>query len=265
MKVIKNLMKNVLLVLTLVLYIQSNAQLPDGSVAPDFTLEDIVDTNSYNLYSYLNQGKTVFIEIFAAHCPSCWAYHEANIMKDLYNAYGPDGTDEVMVFALEYDQYNFYEHFIGIGDPWNTAGNWLEGTPYPIFDVEGADRSVFTDYDVQFYPLIFKVCPNKLTERMSTSLSVSELYQKVQECPPLSVEEQILDGKVYINQSSKSLVIENYSDVNSVDVVNLQGQTVLSLSEMENGIVSLNYLNSGVYLFQLNTNRGVVTKKMIVE
>ena len=258
-------MKNILLVLTLVFSIQSKAQLPDGSVAPDFTLMDIVDSNTYNLYSYLNQGKTVFIEIFAAHCPSCWAYHEAEILKDLYNAYGPDGTDEIMVFALEHDQYNFYEHFIGIGDPWNTAGNWLEGTPYPIFDVEGADRSVFTDYDVQFYPLIFKVCPDKLTERMSTSLTVAELYQKVQECPPLSVEEPVLSGKVYIDQLNKSLSIENYTDVNSVNIVNLQGQNVLSLTEMENGIVSLNDLNSGVYLFQLNTNQGAVVKKMILE
>lgn len=258
-------MKNALLVLILVLSLHVSAQLPDGSVTPDFTLEDIVDTNTYNLYSYLNQGKTVFIEIFAAHCPSCWAYHEAEILKDLYNAYGPDGTDEIMVFSLEYDQYNFYEHFIGIGDPWNTAGDWLTGTPYPIFDVEGTDRSVFTDYDVLFYPLIYKICPNKLTERMSTSLSVSELYQKVQECPPLSVEEQILDGKVYIDQSSKSLVIENYSDVNSIDVVNLQGQKVISLSEMKSGIVSLDDLNSGVYLFQLSTIHGGVVKKMILE
>lgn len=76
--------------------------MPDGTVAPDFTLTDYYG-NTHHLYDYLNDGKTVFVEIFAAHCSSCWSYHETDILKDLYNSYGPAGTDEVMVLALEYD------------------------------------------------------------------------------------------------------------------------------------------------------------------
>jgi glutathione peroxidase-family protein len=93
-----------------------HGQLADGSVAPDFTLTDYFGTE-HNLYEYLNEGKTVFVEIFAAHCPSCWNYHETDRLKNIYIDYGPDGTDELMVLALECDQWNTHDDFKGIGDP----------------------------------------------------------------------------------------------------------------------------------------------------
>lgn len=250
-------MKNYLLIATLILAYPSKAQLPNGSIAPDFTLMDIVDSNTHHLYDYLNDGKTVIIEIFAAHCPSCWGYHQTHRLKDLYNTYGPNGTEELMVLALEYDPNNFYDHFIGIGDPWNTAGNWLEGTPYPIFQVEGADRQIFTDYQVSFYPVLFKVCPDKKTELLSTSMDVAQLYSEVQECEPLSVDEQVLSGKVYVDNTSKQLVIENFAEVQSLEIVNLQGQIEQSVRQLNSETISLLELESGVYLFRIATDKGM--------
>ena len=40
---------------------QVKSQLPDGTIAPDFTLVDINGT-THHLYDYLDSGKTVFIE-----------------------------------------------------------------------------------------------------------------------------------------------------------------------------------------------------------
>lgn len=256
-------MKNALLIFGLIVCFQSKAQLPDGSTAPDFTLTDIVDTNTYNLYSYLDAGKTCFVEIFAAHCPSCWGYHQSNTLKNLYNDYGPNGTDEVMVFALEYDEYNFYEAFIGIGAPWVTAGNWLDGTPYPIFQVEGADRSVFTDYDVTFYPIVYKICPDRTTERVSTALNAAQLYEKAQACPLATVDEKVLLGNVYVDQS-KNLIVENYQIVNSIQVINLQGQTVQTISKLDSKTVALTNLENGVYMFLFDTENGTDLKRFSV-
>ncbi|MDC0257287.1 T9SS type A sorting domain-containing protein [Crocinitomicaceae bacterium] len=256
-------MKNALLLVSLLVGLQTNAQLADGSTAPDFTLDDVVDSNTYNLYSYLDQGKTCFVEIFAAHCPGCWGYHQAGTLKNLYNTYGPNGTDEVMVFALEYDEYNYYDAFVGIGPAWVTAGNWLDGTPYPIFQVEGADRTVFNDYNVTFYPVVYMVCPNKALKRVSTSLNAQQLYDGISDCSFLSLEEEVLEGKVYLDPSN-NLIIESYEDVQSVEITNMQGQLVQAIPQITSGTISLNDLETGVYLFLLNTVKGVVVERFQV-
>jgi hypothetical protein len=256
------MMKKLLFLLAFALSFNLSAQLTDGTQAPDFTLTDL-DGNTHNLYDYLNAGKTVFIDIFAAHCPTCWSYHQTERLKNMYNLYGPNGTDEIMVLALEHDQYNFYDAFIGIGPAWVTQGNWIDGTPYPIFDVEDPDRGVFTDYNVNYYPLIYKICPGGLTEVISISYAESILYQKVQDCiTNLSVEEEEQIGNVYIDQIQKNLVIDQYEKVNSIRIVNLQGQTIQEINSVTSGTISVNTLNTGIYLFQLKTNNGPVIKKL---
>ncbi len=257
-------MRNVFFFLTFFFAAHLHAQLPDGSTAPDFTLDDIVDSNTYNLYDYLNQGKTCFVEIFAAHCPGCWGYHQAETLKNLYNTYGPNGTDDVMVFALEYDQYNFYEAFIGIGPAWVTAGNWLDGTPYPIFQVEGGDRTVFDDYNVTFYPVVYMVCPDRSLKRVSTSLSATELYDGIADCDWLAIDEEVLSGKIYVD-GNKNLIIENYQEITSIKVTNMQGQQVLTTNTVENEKVSLESLESGVYLFLIETESGAVVERFQVD
>jgi hypothetical protein len=243
----------------LVIHSNANCQIADGTVAPDFTLTDYYGTE-HNLYSYLDDGKTAFVEIFAAHCPSCWNYHQSNKLKDLYNAYGPNGTDELMVFALEYDQYNGHDAFVGIGDPWTTQGNWLDGTPYPIFDVEWPDRGVFTDYNVTGHPVVYMVCPDRIVERVFTSESVAQLYEKVQACQNISsIEESENEVSIYVNQVSKRLIIDSDDSIETINIYNLQGQLIRSNSNVN---LSLDELISGVYLFEIRTEKANHFRKL---
>ena len=131
------------------------AQLPDGSVAPDFTLTDI-NGQSHNLYSYLDQGKTVILDFSATWCGPCWDLHQQNTLKDLYNAFGPEGTDNLMVFKLECDPGTGLNELNGIG---NTQGDWITGTPYPILDGQ-AVYNVSNTYQVPGYPTWYTVCPS---------------------------------------------------------------------------------------------------------
>lgn len=158
------------------------AQLADYSVAPDFTVTDINGTQ-HNLYTYLDQGKTVFIDLFATWCGPCWNYHNygtshpsAGALKDLYNAYGPGGTDEVVVIAIESDNSTTLDDLNGTGG--NTTGDWVTGTPYPMVD----DASVASAYNLAYYPTIFMICPNRMVFEIGQQ-SVANLYSASGTCP----------------------------------------------------------------------------------
>ena len=93
------------------LFTQSGkAQLPSNSVAKDFTFTDL-NGNTHNLYTYLNQGKTVFIDVSASWCGPCWTFHGTGYWDNLYINHGPLGnpnvlsttTNDVMVLFIEGD------------------------------------------------------------------------------------------------------------------------------------------------------------------
>src|SRR6056297_431641 len=212
------MLRKLLLLFSVLLHVGTYGQLADGSTAPDFTLTDYYGTE-HNLYDYLDAGKTAIVEIFAAHCPACWNYHQTNRLKNLYNAYGPDGTNELVVLALEHDQWNNHNAFIGDGPPWVTQGNWLEGTPFPIFDVEDPDRGVFDDYNVSGYPVVYKICPDRILERIFTSETEAQVYEKVQQCQAVSINENEELGEIYFNQASRNLNIELYQKVEAVNIM----------------------------------------------
>lgn len=258
-------MKQILILLLLVHGFGASAQLPNGSTASDFTLTDYYGT-AHHLYSYLDAGKTVFEEIFAAHCPSCWAYHQTHRLKNIYEAYGPGGTDELMVLALEYDEWNGPDEFMGIGPPWVTAGDWLTGTPYPLFNVEDPDRGVFTDYNVTFYPVVYKICPDRIVERVQTSWNEVQLYQLVQDCQAtLSVSEVPALGDIRFDPLSRSLLIEHYAGVQGLDICDMQGRVVQRVDAITASTVQVAVMPAGVYLFRLRSERGAVVRRFLVE
>ena len=78
-------MKKILLIaiVALLSFNNAQAQLPDGSVAPDFTLTDINGV-THNLYTYLDNGYTVFIDLYAVWCGPCWNYKLTGTLDDLY-------------------------------------------------------------------------------------------------------------------------------------------------------------------------------------
>jgi hypothetical protein len=95
--------KLLLLVLFFVAGLQmAQAQIPDGSIAPDFTGIDI-NGEAHNLYDLLNAGKHVYIDVSATWCGPCWNYHNSHALRDLWETHGPPGTDEAYVMFIEGD------------------------------------------------------------------------------------------------------------------------------------------------------------------
>ncbi len=158
----------------------TKAQLADGTIAPDWTLTDI-DGNTWNLYDLLDQNISVFIDVFAVWCGPCWSYHNTGNLDALYETYGPDGTNEVMVFQIEGDGASTMDEMNGIGG--GTMGNWVSGTPYPSILTHYGDPSydVIGDYDIAYFPTIYRICPNRVIKEVG-QVTTAVLYNSVGEC-----------------------------------------------------------------------------------
>jgi len=156
------------------------AQLPVGSVAPNFTLTDINGT-THTLYDYLDQGKTVVLDFSTTWCVPCWDYHEAHTLDSVYAKYGPDGTDEMIVFFIEGDLSTSSDDLHGTGG--NTQGDWTSGVEYPIIDI--TEISVVDDYMIPGWPTIYMICPDRFiihTDPGAQQSSEAALYAKVSDC-----------------------------------------------------------------------------------
>lgn len=141
-----------LLVAALLFNFSANAQLASGSVAPNFTVTDI-DGNTHELYDILDQGKTVVIDVFATWCGPCWNYHQTHTLEDVWNTYGPNGTDEIFVMGIEADASTPISELTN-----SSLGNWTEGITYPMID----DGDFAALYQIAYYPTIYHICPNRI-------------------------------------------------------------------------------------------------------
>ncbi len=147
--------------LSILFFIGFTLQISAQSTASDWTLSDI-DGNSHHLYDVLESGKGAIIDFSTTWCGPCWSYHNTGILEDMYEDYGPTGSDEIMVYFLESDGGTNTSCLYGpSGCVGGTQGDWVTGTEYPIIDLMGSDLSIVNNYGVTAYPTLFAVGPNK--------------------------------------------------------------------------------------------------------
>jgi hypothetical protein len=161
----------------------AQAQLPPGSIAPDFTVTD-VDGNEHTLYDILDDGKRVIIDFMATWCAPCWSYHNSGALEGVWDEMGPLGTDEVVIFMMEGDDGTTMADLEGTGG--NTTGDWLSVTPwYVVDDVEW----LFDEYQCTYYPTIYTICPNRMiteTGQADTQTHIDFIEEAA--CQPASLD-----------------------------------------------------------------------------
>jgi HYR domain/SprB repeat/Secretion system C-terminal sorting domain len=163
-----------LLLFAIMSWTSAYAQIPDGSTAPDWTATDL-NGKSHHLYALLDSGYTVFMDVSATWCGPCWNYHNSGALEDLYNTYGPNGTNEVRVFFMEGDPNTNLACLYGpTGCVGGTQGNWVAGTPYPIIHQQGP--AIANSYQINYYPTIFAICPYDRKVYEAGQLPSSGLY-----------------------------------------------------------------------------------------
>jgi len=143
-----------------------NAQI-DNVAAPNFTGTDVLTGEEVSLQAYLDQGKTVVAYMSAAWCGPCWSFHNTHYLTDIYNAFGKNGSDEVVIVYIEADWRTPVDHIKGIPTPVTglpagvpappmPLGDWTEDTPYLIIN----NDQVAEQYDIPGFPTMFAICPS---------------------------------------------------------------------------------------------------------
>ena len=224
-------MNKILSVLVTVMFLglMSHAQIPDGSVAPDFTITDI-NQQTHNLQSYLDDGYSVVIDMSATWCPPCWSYHESGALEELWANHGPAGqpgvsantTDDVIVIFIESDPTTTEDDLNGTGA--NTQGNWVAGVDFIMADDDGPANS----YSLTAYPTIFTVCSNGYLIE-SGPRPASDHYDLIQLCSAPS--------NAAISSYTGEAEPDNCDDDEfnvSVDVINVSGEPISSMNLVVN-------------------------------
>lgn len=161
-------MKKTLLSLLLLGSLSASAQLANGSVAPDFTATDINGVQ-HSLYAdYLNQGKTVIIDVSATWCGPCWNYHGTHALADLYESYGPGGSNEVVVLFIEGDPSTSVQSLYGTNaasDQSSTRGDWTAHSPYPIID--DGTGAISSAFNIAYFPTVYMICPEGTVKELT--------------------------------------------------------------------------------------------------
>ncbi len=158
----KKLLQTTLVAAMTMLAGNSYSQMANGSLAPSLNLTDL-NGNTYDVDALLAAGKTVFIDVSATWCGPCWNFHQTHILEDLYNQYGPGGTNEVQVFWIEGDATTTVAEISGSGT--STQGDWTAGTTFPMCDDAVASNAL----QIGFFPTLYMICPSRRVWHISPS------------------------------------------------------------------------------------------------
>ncbi len=144
----------------LVLSCGLNAQLPNGTTAPDFDVEDVYG-NTFSLYTMMGSNKSACIAFEATWCGYCWNFHSSQVFASVAN----NLSANTVLVMLESDWSTNDDCLFGLGSCNNYSwGNWVINEPYQICNLSATNGpNIASDYARNQYPLLYVISPDKRT------------------------------------------------------------------------------------------------------
>jgi len=188
---------------------------------PNVIMTDI-QGNERNLYQSLDEGKVVIVEVFATWCTTCWENFNQHSLQNIYNTYGPNGTQQLEIFFIEGDLDTGDEELYGNG----SLGDWTDGISYPIFNPTQLDDEFLEIFAPDGVPTSNVICPmNKEIIADIYQNELSEIIEIIQACNTIS---DVTDLQI-IKPSESDLAICKPTDL-IINVLNTGTEEVTSLA-----------------------------------
>jgi len=178
---------------------------------------------SYDLSNYTN--KATLVDISAHWCGPCWSWHTGGVMEELYHDFGPDGTDEFMVFFIDGDAGSSVSLLNGAS---GSQGNWTTGTPYPLIGPNSQGSSVASNYTFPGYPTLFLHCGTGVAPEIQRNEKWT-FWSEVLNCSP-AFQWQNDDATLLLHKGMKICPLGNEPEV---EIYNASAYVNLTSAQIE--------------------------------
>lgn len=227
----------------------ANSQKVD--LATDFTITD-TDGNTVNLFSYLEDGKTVMLFFFTIDCGHC--HLQAPNVDSVWRATG-SGNNNILIWGFESSTLQEY------GNEDVELFKTETGVGFPCFS-NLTQEPVNQYYNVSYTPQIHIICPDKRT----SEISFLEMLESIAGCGPNYIPELVDFFPVEYSQNGNKLIVENISgDEVQFAVYTVLGRQVFSGNLQPSGQISIDLTGiENMFLLRSVSKAGAYIKKIIL-
>lgn len=264
----KNIIIFTLLIISINLYAQKNTNLP---IVPDFKI--ITSTHdTLQLYTILNEGKTVILDLFQVNCSRCRKDYPS--IDTAFLLFGSNKNNIVFIGISNADSNDAINQFIN-----------AYNIHFPCVGIEGSGDSIINLLSVQNgifrFPTYAVICPTDKTLYWNTNnpLTIHGFDQIISNCSSNNITESSkLTGdekvKIFPNPTTDFINVEiklEHTANLKCDLLGSMGEKLSSqeYNEVHNGIskfkIFFNGMREGNYYLTIYEDGNLVFAGMIVK